>query len=118
MKLEEEIKRYSELNGYPISEYSDIVCSCGCTEFHLFSDDEEGGAFAVCQKCGEEKDIEQSKKYIEESVNNICNCDNEILNIGVGKAYYEGSSEPRWIYVGCHCNKCGLDGVYVDWKQN
>lgn len=118
MSLKKEIERYSKLNGYPISDYYEITCSCGCNEFHVFSDDEEGGAYVVCPGCGEEKDIEDSRQYIEKALNNVCNCENDHLVIGVGKAYYEASNDPRWVYIGCHCNKCGLDGVYVDWKQN
>lgn len=118
MSLNKEVERYSKLNGYPISNYEDISCTCGGDEFHLYSDDDEGGAFVICVACKAEHDIESSRDYIEESQNNICNCDNDRLNIGVGKAYYPESNDPRWVYVGAHCGKCGLDGVYVDWKQN
>lgn len=118
MSLKKEIERYSKLNGYQMSSYADVVCSCGGREFHLYSDDDEGGAFVICTSCKVEQDIESSREYIEESLNNICNCDNRSLKIGVGKAYYPESSDPRWVYVGAHCSKCGLKGVYVDWKQN
>lgn len=70
MNLEEAIKRYSEKNGYPTSTYADIQCACGGKYFHLYSDDEEGGAYIVCSDCGEEQDIENSKQYIEEMVKN------------------------------------------------
>jgi hypothetical protein len=118
MKLECEIKRYSENNGYPISTYEAISCSCGEKQFHLYSDDEEGGAYVVCASCGIDWEIESSRKYIEQPLNNICNCDNDRLNIGIGKAYYAASNEPRWIYIGAHCKRCGLSGAYVDWKES
>jgi hypothetical protein len=118
MNLEREIKRYSGLNGYPITQFKHLSCSCGGSEFYLFSDDNEGGAFAICTACSLEQDIENSKRYIEEKQQNICNCDNEKLNIGIGKAYFEGSKDLRWIYVGAECNDCGLSGVYVDWKES
>ena len=118
MSLKKEIERYSKLNGYPISSYQDVVCSCGGKEFNLYSDDDEGGAYAVCIRCNKEHDLANSRRYIEDPQHNICTCDNENLEIAVGKAYYEESSDPRWVYVGAHCNKCGLDGVYVDWKES
>ena len=118
MNLKNEIKRYSVNNGYPISDCMAISCVCGSSEFHLYSDDDEGGAYIICADCGKEQDLENSKKYIEEKVNNICTCDNDRLMIGIGKAYYSDSKDPRWVYVGAKCNKCGLAGVYADWKEN
>lgn len=118
MSLKKEIERYSKLNGYPVSSYEDIRCTCGNNEFLLYSDDDEGGCVVICSVCNTRQDIENSREYIEVAQQNICNCDNDSLNIGVGKAYYSKSNEPRWVYVGAHCGKCNLDGVYVDWKQN
>ncbi len=118
MNLKKEIERYSKLNGYVISSYEGMTCACGNNDFHLYSDDDEGGAFIVCAACKAECDIENSREYIEEAQNNICNCDNDSFHIGIGKAYYSKSNEPLWVYVGAHCAKCGLDGVYVDWKQS
>ena len=118
MSLKKEIERYSKLNEYPTSSYEDIKCSCGSNKFHLFSDDNEGGSFLICSVCSTERDIENSRKYIEDAQQNICNCDNDSLNIGVGKAYYSDSNDSSWVYVGAHCSNCNLDGVYVDWKNN
>lgn len=118
MNLKKEIERYSKLNGYPSSSYEDIRCSCDNNEFQLYSDDNEGGCFLKCSVCKVEQDIEDSREYIENAQQNICNCDNDSLNIGVGKAYYSESNELKWVYIGAHCGKCNLDGVYVDWKQN
>ncbi|MBW3228118.1 hypothetical protein [Marinobacter adhaerens] len=117
MELEKEIQRYSKLNGYPIDVYEPVVCSCGCSELQLYSDDDEGGAIALCTECGSEIDIENSKSYMEDPVQNLCGCDNDRLKLGVGKSYYSDSREVRWVYVGCHCGKCNLVGVYVDWKE-
>ncbi len=118
MVLEKEIKRYSKLNGFPISEFNPFVCSCGHKEFELFSDDDEGGAYVVCSSCGLDQDLENSRRYIENNQQNVCNCDNADLNIGIGKAFHSNSNDVSWVYVGAHCNKCDLSGVYVDWKQN
>lgn len=117
MKLEKEILRYSKNNGYPISEYNAITCSCGAKELYLCSDDEEGGAYVVCPKCNLEQNIENSCQHIEQAYNNICTCDNEKLMVGVGKAYYADSHDTRWVYVGAQCNRCDLVGVYADWSE-
>ena len=118
MDLEQSIKQYSEKNGYPISDFVEVHCDCGSNKFHLYSDDDNGGAYIICSKCKKEMNIENSKEYIEEEVNNICNCDNDSLNIAIGKAFYPDSKDPRWVYVGAKCDQCGLSGVYVDWKEN
>ncbi|MCJ8339852.1 MAG: hypothetical protein MJK10_15395 [Pseudomonadales bacterium] len=118
MSLKKEIERYSNLNGYPTTSYEELNCDCGSKEFRLYSDDDEGGAFGICVTCNSEYDIENSREYIEEALNNVCNCDSELLSLAVGKAFYPESNESRWVYVGAHCGKCGLDGVYVDWKQS
>ena len=118
MSLKVEIERYSKLNGYKATDYSEVVCPCGTKELKLFSDDDEGGAYVLCPQCNQEIDLEESRHYIEVETSNICNCDNEILTVGIGKAYHQDSHDPRWVYIGCHCKQCGLSGVYVDWKQN
>ncbi|MET4027387.1 hypothetical protein ABIE59_002922 [Marinobacter sp. MBR-99] len=118
MELEKEIQRYSKLNGYPMDAYEPLVCSCGCRELQLFSDDDEGGAFGICTKCEAEIDIENSKGFMEDTVQNLCRCDNDRLELGVGRAYYPDTSDARWVYVGARCGKCNLLGVYVDWKES
>lgn len=99
MNIRKEIERYSGLNGYHISEYIESSCLCGNNDFKLLSDDDEGGAYVRCSSCNAEQDIEESRKYIEEEVSNICNCDNENLNIGIGKALHENSTEAKWVYA-------------------
>ncbi|ELP5730894.1 hypothetical protein QTV44_004219 [Vibrio vulnificus] len=117
MQLEKEIVRYSKINGYAISRYYDLKCLCGSSEFRLYSDDDEGGAYAVCVKCGSEHDIESSKAYMSSVSQNVCSCEYSGLNLGVGKSYFSDIEEPKWTYVGAHCPKCGLSGVYVDWEE-
>lgn len=117
MELEKEILRYSDLNGYPIDVYEAVLCSCGCGEFRLYSDDDEGGAFGICTKCGGEIDIENSKSYMEDPIQNVCSCDNDHLALGVGKSFYPDSHDARRVYVGAQCGRCNLVGVYVDWKE-
>lgn len=117
MELEKEIQRYSKLNGHPIDVYEPVACSCGCSELNLYSDDDEGGAVGVCIKCSAEIDIGSSKSYMENPVQNLCQCDNDRLELGVGRSFYPDSRDARWVYVGAHCGKCNLVGVYVDWKE-
>lgn len=117
MSIESSIKDYSKSNGSVITHFNSINCECGSDEFLLFSDDTEGGAYIVCSNCKKESDIENSKRYIESEDHNICNCDNENLNIGIGKSFYPESNDVKCVYVGASCNKCNLSGVYVDWVE-
>ncbi len=117
MNLEDAINKYAKANKYPATRYDAVACSCGSDNFKMFSDDEEGGVYLVCAECGEEHDIENSRGYIEKACQNVCNCDQESLQVGVGKSFYEGTDDPRWIYVGAKCPGCGLAGVYVDWNE-
>ena len=115
--LHNEIRRYSGKVGYIPREVIRQVCDCGDELFALVSDDDEGGAFIRCRKCGSEQDIEGSRKYIRNAVNNICNCDEGFLRIAIGVAYNEDTNDPRWVYVGAQCPECKLAGVYVDWQE-
>ncbi len=117
MTLHEAILDYAENVGYEPTKFSDLSCDCGSFLFKLYSDDTEGGAVAVCSKCGDKKDILESERYIQNREQNICNCDAENLKIASGLAFYEGTSDARWAYIGCECPKCGLTGVYVDWQE-
>jgi hypothetical protein len=117
MTLESQVTDYSKSNGSIITSFELLACDCGCEQFLLFSDDNEGGAYVVCTSCKNEHDIQNSKSYIESEDHNICNCENEILNIGIGKSFYPDSTDIKWLYVGASCNECGLAGVYVDWHE-
>ena len=117
MNIQKEILRYSKLNQYPIDQFDQLVCTCASKEFELYSDDEEGGALAVCVSCGAQHDIEKSAKYIEQRVQNVCRCGSANLNIGIGKSYYPDTTDVRWMYIGAGCKMCNLVGVYVDWQE-
>ncbi len=117
MSLKSKITDYSESNGSVIDSFELIKCDCGSELFQLYSDDTEGGAYVACSQCRKEHDIENSKHYIEDEDHNICNCDNDELNIGIGKSFYSGSNDVNWVYVGASCNNCGVSGVYVDWNE-
>ena len=117
MTLHEAISDYAESVGYQPTEFLELTCDCGSKLFKLYSDDTEGGAVAKCSKCGAKKDILDSERYIEDREQNICNCDAEDLMIAIGLAFHEGTTDPRWAYIGCECPECGLSGVYVDWQE-
>lgn len=110
--------RYSKANGYPISRYAPVKCSCGQSELKLWSDDTQGGAYAVCPDCETQIDIMQSHAYADDPIHNVCDCSNEKLLLNVGVAVYDnGSDDVRWVYVGGLCRKCNLAGVYADWHE-
>ena len=117
-KLQFEIIRYSKLNGYEATKFDSLICSCNHTDFKLFSDDVEGGCSAECLNCNQSISVCESADYMEEVLQNICNCGNESLQIITGLAFYEDSTDIRWIYVGASCQMCNLVGVYVDWNEH
>lgn len=117
MSIEKEIQRYSKLNGYGISIYDKVVCTCKKSDLRLYSDDDEGAAYLTCSSCGKHHSIENSVQYIENLQQNVCSCGSPNLHIGIGKALYHKSKNTRWVYIGAECSKCGLTGVYVDWNE-
>jgi hypothetical protein len=117
MKLADSIREYASGVGYLPTRFSTMRCDCGASEFFLFSDDTEGGAYSVCPKCGREESILDSRQYITTPEQNVCSCDYELLRIAVGVAYHKDSDDPRWVFVGGECPECGLAGVYVDWQE-
>ncbi|MEM9632039.1 MAG: hypothetical protein AAGA50_11985, partial [Pseudomonadota bacterium] len=116
-ELRNEIERYSELNGCKISKFEVVTCHCGGNDFKLFSDDQNGAAFATCASCGNTEDIWNSQKYTEKPLQNICRCGQEELALALGLSTYSNSDDIRWVYVGAHCKICRLSGVYVDWQE-
>lgn len=117
-KLKKEVLRYSKLNGYPVSRFEAVECGCNQEELLLFSNDNQGGAFAECPTCSSQIDIMNSREYAEDPDHNVCSCENKTLLLGVGLALYDdGTGDVRWVYVGALCRKCGLAGVYTDWQE-
>lgn len=117
MTLKNALEQYARNNEYPIDKYELLACACGSESFHLFSDDEESGAYVRCLACGLAKDIEESRGYIETERHNVCTCENRDLKIGLGWAFYANTTDVRWVYVGAECPECKLAGVYVDWAE-
>jgi hypothetical protein len=112
------MKKYAIANGYPIEEFTNIICDeCDEEFFELYSDENEQGAFLTCIECEKKHDIENSKQYLEKELYYKCKCNNCFLKIAIGKAFYENSKDIRWVYVGGHCTECNLSGVYVNWNE-
>ena len=80
--------------GYPEIEFTKSL--------KLFSDDNEGGASAVCFQCNSKIDLEESEEYIVEPLQNICHCNNEQLSLCVGLAFHSASTGVRWVYIEGH----------------
>ena len=115
-----ELKRYAELNKYPIDENLEIKCvNCGQHSFKLFSDNDENGALCQCVNCSEDNFIKDSQEYINlnELENYECLCGNSHFYISGGLSFYQETEEARWVYVGGYCSKCGLVGNYIDWNE-
>ena len=115
-----ELKRYSELNKYPIDEVKNIICEkCGQQSFKLFSDDDESAALCQCINCAEKIYIRDSLNFInqDEIDKHECVCENDSFEITVGLSFYKETKDARWIYVGGYCKKCGLVGNYIDWNE-
>ena len=117
MKLKKSIKSYSKANGYLATEFTNIICKCALKQFELITDDQEEGAYVECSSCNLKIDIENSMQYMSRKTQNICTCDCKLFTICIGKAFYDNSNDPRWIYIGAECLKCGLGGVYIDWHE-
>jgi hypothetical protein len=116
--IREEVTRYSEDN-YVAHHFADAVCECGGRQFSLLLDNNEGAAVRECARCGASHPIGDSDEYLKDAELGLCSCvcGGEDFEITVGVSLYEDSQDVRWIYIGCRCTKCGLTGVYGDWKN-
>jgi hypothetical protein len=117
--IRQEVTRYSKANGYVAQHFADASCACGGTLFRLRLDDVEGAAVRYCASCGVEHPIGDSDEYMEEADLDdcACVCGGAEFEITAGVSLYDDSEDVRWLYLGCRCPKCGLTGVYGDWKN-
>lgn len=117
--IPEEILRYSKQNAYLAHHFADAVCKCGGCLFTLRMDDDAGAAVRKCVNCLEEHPIGDSADYLDEADLQAyeCVCLENVFEITVGVSLYADSEDVRWLYLGCRCPKCGLTGVYGDWKN-
>ncbi|MFO0808874.1 MAG: hypothetical protein U0746_09645 [Gemmataceae bacterium] len=117
--IRDEILRYSKRNEYLAHHFADAVCKCGGRLFVLRMDDTAGAAIRRCIACREEHPIGDSGEFLDEAELQMyeCVCLENVFEITVGVSLYDDSEDVRWLYVGCRCPKCGLTGVYGDWKN-
>ena len=114
-----ELTRYGKRNGCIPSQFADAVCTCASNTFRLRLDDNEGAAVRVCSKCALVHPIGDSDEYLAEAdlEDRECVCGEDLFEITVGVALYDGSEDVKWLYLGCRCPACGLVGCYGDWKN-
>jgi hypothetical protein len=104
-------------NEYPVKQVRAARCPCGGEIFEVQASD-EGGAKRTCVACEREHLLCDSAEYWDDSDQDecACPCRNETFQLAAGFAFYAGSKDVRWIYIGLRCVRCGQIGVYIDWK--
>lgn len=114
-----ELIRFSKLNGYAATKFSESVCSCGNRTFRLETDEEEGAARRICVACETSHLMGDSAEYASEAKfeSHECVCDSETFQLLSGVALYAESNDVRWYYIGCLCTKCSLVGVFAHWRS-
>lgn len=112
------LQGYSAANGYAAERMEDLRCGCGAEQLNLLLDDEEGAAVQSCPSCQQQAPLGDSAEFLAEA--NLgeceCPCGGSRFEVTTGVAFYRGSTDVRWFYVGCRCPACGLVGCYGDWK--
>jgi transcription elongation factor Elf1 len=114
-----ELERYSKANKYPLERLDELSCpECGHERSHLILDEEAGAAVQCCVKCEHEVPLADSEEFLEEAElqQAECPCGNGAFEMAVGFAFYKGTTDVRWVYIGCRCPECGLTACYGDWK--
>jgi hypothetical protein len=112
------VRAYSEANGTPATEVLQSTCDgCGGTALHLHVDDDEGVAGRLCDRCGTTAFLADSDEYWDEAepAGAACPCGHEEFEVAVGFSRHD-DGEIRWVTVGGRCLRCGIVGVYADWK--
>ena len=117
--IQEELVRYSKLNGYIAQHFANASCTCSGAIFRLALDDDAGAAVRTCIACKSQHPIADSGDYLDDAQLEecACPCGGEEFEITVGVSLYEESDDVRWLYLGCRCPRCGLTAVYGDWKN-
>jgi hypothetical protein len=113
-----ELIKFSKLNGYEATKFSESVCTCGNRSFKLKTDEDEGVARRICTACATSHLMGDSAEYASGAKleKHGCICDSETFQLLSGVALYNESNDVRWYYIGCLCTKCNLVGVFADWK--
>lgn len=123
--LQDELRRYGELNTLPVDQTRDCVCECGGRRFELDVDEINGVALRVCEACQSEHILADGEPYLEDAELEGCEClcGEPIFEITAGVHLARNQKEEptdtvRWFYVGCRCPACGLLGCYADWETD
>ncbi|MFO0570075.1 MAG: hypothetical protein U0263_30810 [Polyangiaceae bacterium] len=130
--LRREMKQYADANGYPMARSYAPKCKCGAKvmsaaygsgTFFIAGDDRDGGALLICGDCDAEGFVADSQTYMRPRLTREgqwreCFCRKRDFQVVVGAAFYADSSDVRWWYVGGRCVHYGVQGVYVDWKDD
>lgn len=105
-------------DAYPVHEFRLANCACGCADFVLEADDDEGVARRRCAACEREHLICDSAERWEDGAPEqwSCECGSRHTNVGVGFSLYPEDSEIKWLYIGCRCSRCGVLGCFAGWK--
>ena len=65
--IQEELVRYSKLNGYVAQHFANAACACSGTIFRLALDDEAGAAVRTCIACKSQHPIADSGDYLDDA---------------------------------------------------
>ncbi|WP_338866328.1 hypothetical protein [Myxococcus stipitatus] len=116
--IRESLARYSQENGYPVERMTDLRCPCGTEVLSLLMDEEAGAAVQTCTRCEEQVPLADSLEFLDDAEleESACVCGGTGFEVVEGVAFYSGSSDVRWYYLGCRCPACGVTGCYGDWK--
>ena len=115
--LAEYVTAYSSRN-YRADDIRQSRCgTCQGTVFGLVIDDTEGCAQRTCGSCSASAFICDSAEYWDQADPGEaeCPCGGGDFETAVGFSFIE-RGEIRWITVGGRCVRCGVLGVYAEWK--
>jgi hypothetical protein len=59
-----ELIRYGKLDDEVPTQFKDVRCTCGSTNFRLQMDEEQGAAIRTCTSCGAAHAIADSDEYL------------------------------------------------------
>ncbi len=130
--LRSEMRRYALKNGYALAVDHAPACACGggvmkdsygAGTFFISADHGEGGTMLTCGSCDQRGFVADSQRFmrarsLHEDAAAVCVCGRRDFHVIVGAALYDASRDVRWWYVGGRCVRCGVLGVYVDWKDD
>lgn len=110
----------AEEGTMPIRQFRLVKCTCGCLEFTLLGDADEGCAERTCTRCRSRRFICDGANYRDEAVPEqltCLKCKSKKFNIGVGFSLRANPApDVRWITIGQLCTHCGALGSMMDWK--